>query len=139
MNLNNLYSPFLTKEKFTFSSTDFILKNVAMIGEVKMYTGSSAPDGWAFCRGQLLPVSEYAELYSIMRTTYGGDGVITFGLPDLRSAVPMGIGQGVALPERKPAGDGRNHTMLKKGEYTDPESSRYDLGFIKLNFIIKVA
>jgi microcystin-dependent protein len=88
-----------------------------MTAEVTMYAGSTAPDGWAFCRGQLLPISEYQKLFS---------------------PVPMGIGQGVALPERRPKGDGRDRTMLKKGEYTDPESSRYDLGFIKLNFIIKL-
>jgi microcystin-dependent protein len=110
-----------------------------MTAEVTMYAGSTAPDGWAFCRGQLLPISEYQKLFSLIGNTYGGDGLVTFGLPDLRSAVPMGIGQGVALPERRPKGDGRDRTMLKKGEYTDPESSRYDLGFIKLNFIIKVA
>lgn len=109
-----------------------------MIAQIVMYAGSTAPDGWAFCRGQLLPISEYALLYHTIGTTYGGDGVVTFGLPDLRSAVPMGLGQGVGLPERRPEGDGRDRTMLKKGDYNDPEASRYDLGFIKLNFIIRV-
>ncbi len=55
-----------------------------LIGEIKMFAGNFAPRGWAFCDGQLLSISQYSALFSILGTTYGGDGRTTFGLPDLR-------------------------------------------------------
>jgi microcystin-dependent protein len=64
----------------------------AMLGEVKLFAGTFTPRGWAFCEGQLLQVSEYSALFSIIGTTYGGDGRTTFALPDLRGAVPVGAG-----------------------------------------------
>lgn len=67
------------------------------IGIVKMFAGNFAPKGWAFCQGQLLPIAQNTALYSILGTTYGGDGVNTFALPDLRSRVPVGVGQGPGL------------------------------------------
>jgi microcystin-dependent protein len=54
------------------------------LGEIRMFGGDFAPRGWARCHGQLLPISEHAPLYSLIGTTYGGDGVDTFALPDLR-------------------------------------------------------
>ena len=62
----------------------------AMLGEVKLFAGTFTPRGWAFCEGQLLQVSEYSALFSIIGTTYGGDGRSTFALPYLRGAVPVG-------------------------------------------------
>lgn len=56
-----------------------------------------APRGWALCDGQLLPISGYSALFSILGTTYGGDGVSTFGLPDFRSRGPMHAGTGPGL------------------------------------------
>jgi microcystin-dependent protein len=53
-----------------------------------MFGGDFAPRGWARCHGQLLPISEHAPLYSLIGTTYGGDGVDTFALPDLRQDAP---------------------------------------------------
>jgi len=64
----------------------------AMLGEVKLFAGTFTPRGWASCEGQLLQVSEYSALFSIIGTTYGGDGRTTFALPDLRGAVPVGAG-----------------------------------------------
>jgi microcystin-dependent protein len=56
-----------------------------------------APLGWAFCAGQLLPIAQNTALFSLLGTTYGGDGVQTFALPDLRGRVPVGAGQGPGL------------------------------------------
>jgi microcystin-dependent protein len=66
-----------------------------------MFGGNYAPRGWAFCDGQLLAVSQNQELFSLLGTTYGGDGRTTFGLPDLRGRVPLHQGQGAALTDRK--------------------------------------
>ncbi len=59
------------------------------IGEIRMFGGNFAPLGWAFCNGQLLAISEYDVLFSLIGTTYGGDGVTTFALPDLRGRIPI--------------------------------------------------
>lgn len=68
------------------------------IAQIIMFGGNFAPRGWAFCDGQLLPISQYTALFSIIGTTYGGDGRTTFGLPDLRGRVPIHVGTGVGLP-----------------------------------------
>lgn len=65
------------------------------IGEIRMFGGSFAPAGWAFCDGQLLPISENDALFTLLGTTYGGDGQETFALPDLRSRVPIHMGTGI--------------------------------------------
>jgi len=69
-------------------------KNVMdeFIGIVKLFAGNYAPDNWLFCHGQLLPVSQYQALFSILGNMYGGDGRTTFALPDLRGRVPVGSG-----------------------------------------------
>lgn len=69
------------------------------MGEIRMFAGSFAPAGWAFCDGQLLPISENDALFVLLGTTYGGDGQETFALPDLRSRVPMHMGSGFNLGE----------------------------------------
>lgn len=63
------------------------------IGEIRMFAGNFAPNGWAFCNGQLLPISQNAALFSILGTTYGGNGVNTFALPNLQGQIPMHWGQ----------------------------------------------
>lgn len=60
-----------------------------MIGEVRLFAGTFAPSGWAFCQGQLLSIAQNEALFSILGTTYGGDGQTTFALPNLKVAVPM--------------------------------------------------
>ena len=70
------------------------------IGEVRLFAGNFAPRGWAFAAGQLLSVSQNTALYSILGTTYGGEGRTTFALPDLRGRVPLGTGQGPGLTNR---------------------------------------
>src|SRR5690242_21043268 len=59
------------------------------VGEIRMFAGNFAPAGWAFCEGQLLPISENQTLFQLIGTTYGGDGQSTFALPDLRGRVPI--------------------------------------------------
>lgn len=66
----------------------------SFIGEVQMFAGNFAPRNWAFCNGQLLPISQNTALFSILGTTYGGDGRTTFGLPDLRGRVVIHDGSG---------------------------------------------
>jgi len=69
----------------------------AFIGEIRLFGGSFAPRGWAFCDGSLLSISNFDVLFALIGTTYGGDGVNTFALPDLRSRVPLSQGQGGGL------------------------------------------
>lgn len=64
------------------------------VGEIRMFAGNFAPNGWMFCDGQLLPISENETLFQLIGTTYGGDGESTFALPDLRSRVPIHQGTG---------------------------------------------
>jgi microcystin-dependent protein len=59
------------------------------LGEIYMFAGNFAPRGWALCAGQLLSISQNAALFSLLGTTYGGDGVSTFALPDLRGRIPV--------------------------------------------------
>jgi microcystin-dependent protein len=70
------------------------------IAEIRMFAGNFAPRGWAFCNGQLLPISQYTALFSLVGTTYGGDGRTTFALPDLRGRAPIHAGQGPGLSNR---------------------------------------
>jgi microcystin-dependent protein len=67
------------------------------LGEIVLFAGNFAPRNWAFCAGQILAISTNTALFSILGTTYGGNGQTTFALPDLRSRVPVGQGQGPGL------------------------------------------
>lgn len=69
----------------------------AFLGEVRIFAGNYAPTNWALCQGQLLPIASNAALFTIIGTTYGGDGRTTFALPDLRGRIPVGAGQGPGL------------------------------------------
>ena len=71
-----------------------------MIGEIRMFAGTFAPQGYAFCNGQLLSIAQNTALFSIIGTTYGGDGQTTFGLPDLRGRAPIHVGNGPGLSNR---------------------------------------
>ena len=70
------------------------------IGQILIFSFNFAPKGWAMCNGQLLPINQNQALFSILGTTYGGDGRTTFGLPDLRGRVPVYVGQGITLGEK---------------------------------------
>lgn len=68
-----------------------------ILGEIRMFAGNFAPRGWALCNGQLMAISQNTALFSILGTTYGGNGQTTFALPDLRGRVPVHAGQGPGL------------------------------------------
>jgi microcystin-dependent protein len=70
------------------------------IGEIKIVSFDFAPRQYAFCNGQLLPIAQNQALFSILGTTYGGDGRVTFALPDLRGRVPIHVGSGIGLGQR---------------------------------------
>ena len=70
------------------------------VGEVMMFAGNFAPQGWADCNGQLLPISQNDALFSLIGTTYGGDGIQTFALPDLRGRTPVHAGSGPGMSTR---------------------------------------
>jgi len=67
------------------------------LAQIIMFAGNFAPRGWAFCSGQLLPINQYSALFSLLGTTYGGDGRTTFALPDLRGRLPKHEGSGPGL------------------------------------------
>lgn len=67
------------------------------IGEVRAVGFNFAPRGWALCAGQLMPIAQNTALFSLLGTTFGGDGRVTFGLPDLRGRSPVGMGNGPSL------------------------------------------
>lgn len=71
------------------------------IAEIRIFAGNFAPRGWAFCNGQLLPISQNTALFSLLGTTYGGDGRTTMALPDLQGRAPMHPGQGPGLTARQ--------------------------------------
>src|SRR3954463_16122425 len=70
------------------------------VAEIRIFPFNFAPKGWAWCDGQLMPLSQNTALFSLLGTTYGGDGKTTFALPDLRGRVAMHFGQGSALSDR---------------------------------------
>src|SRR6266699_1804577 len=69
----------------------------AMIGTIALFAGNFAPRGWALCQGQILSIAQNTALFSILGTTYGGNGQTTFALPDLRGRSPLSAGQGHGL------------------------------------------
>jgi microcystin-dependent protein len=73
------------------------MASTPILGAIYLFAGNFAPRGYALCQGQLMSISQNAALFSILGTTYGGDGVQTFGLPDLRGRVAVGAGQGPNL------------------------------------------
>ena len=78
------------------------------LSEIRLMTFNFAPKGWAMCNGQLLPINQNQALFSLLGTTFGGDGRVNFALPDLRSRVPIHVGSGHTLGER---GGEQAHTL----------------------------
>ncbi|WP_028102518.1 phage tail protein [Pseudoduganella violaceinigra] len=70
------------------------------VGEIRMFCGNFAPFGWALCNGQLMPIAQNTALFSLLGTYYGGDGKVTFALPDLRQRMPLHAGTGPGLNQR---------------------------------------
>lgn len=108
-------------------------------GEIRMFGGNFAPRSWALCDGQLMQVSQNDALFSLFGTIYGGDGRTTFALPDLRSRVPIHMGQGPGLTDRRlgvrsgseqasvSASQSPSHTHVLQGT-TAPADSRHPAG-----------
>jgi microcystin-dependent protein len=67
------------------------------VAEIRLFAGNFAPNGWAFCNGQLMSIAQNTALFSLLGTTYGGDGMSTFALPNLQGRAPMHPGQGPGL------------------------------------------
>ena len=78
------------------------------LSEIRIMSFSFPPKGWALCNGQLLPINQNQALFSLLGTTYGGDGRVNFGLPDLQGRVPIHMGSGHTLGER---GGEQAHTL----------------------------
>jgi microcystin-dependent protein len=78
------------------------------LSEIRLMSFGFPPRGWALCDGQLLPINQNQALFSLLGTTYGGDGRVNFGLPDLRGRVPLHMGNGHTLGER---GGEQAHTL----------------------------
>ena len=78
------------------------------LSEIRIFSFGFAPRGWALCNGQLLPINQNQALFSLLGTTYGGDGRVNFGLPNLQGRTPIHMGQGHTLGER--AGE-QAHTL----------------------------
>jgi microcystin-dependent protein len=78
------------------------------LGEIRLMGFGFPPKGWAHCNGQILPINTNAALFSLLGTTYGGDGRVNFALPDLRARVPIHMGAGHTLGER---GGANTHTL----------------------------
>jgi microcystin-dependent protein len=70
------------------------------LGEIRIFAGDFAPEGWALCNGQLLPIAQNLFLFSVIGTTYGGNGQTTFALPNLQGSAPLMAGQGSGLTNR---------------------------------------
>src|SRR3954467_346940 len=87
------------------------------LGEIKIISWNFPPKGWTFCNGQILPINQNQALFSILGTTYGGDGRTTFALPNLAGRVPLGSGTGSGLASRElgEAG-GADAVTLTQGE-----------------------
>ncbi|NRB51792.1 MAG: tail fiber protein [Saprospiraceae bacterium] len=90
-----------------------------------MFAGNFAPRGWAMCDGTILPISQNQALYSLLGTTYGGDGRTTFALPDLRGRVPVHEGQGPGLHDHRLGTKfGVQYTSLKTSRFPVTVSDR---------------
>src|SRR5215472_8981625 len=79
------------------------------LGEIKIISWNFPPKGWTFCNGQLMAINQNQALFSILGTTYGGDGMRTFGLPNLQGRVPTHVGNGIVLGEM---GGEPAHTLI---------------------------
>jgi microcystin-dependent protein len=93
------------------------------IGEIRMFGGNFAPFGWAFCDGQVLPISQYNALFALIGTTYGGDGQNTFNLPDLRGRLPVHQGSGFTIGQSA-GSETVTLTVNQMPQHTHPVSAR---------------
>ena len=127
-----------TKSPDTLSSDPFL-------GQVIMFAGNFAPRGWAFCDGQLLPISSNSALFSLLGTTYGGEGWTTFALPDLRGRAPIHAGRGPGLSERRLGDKGGSETITNNKTVSSGGSNNVQVAadnpdnmqpYLAINYII---
>jgi len=114
------------------------------VAEIRIFPFNFAPKGWAFCDGQILPISQNTALFSLLGTTYGGDGKSTFALPDLQGRAPMhpGQGQGLSLHDLGETGGSDtvslleseipSHTHTLRGPNGDPADAQNPSSFTSL-------
>ena len=103
------------------------------LGEIKIISWNYAPKGWALCNGQFLPINQNQALFSILGTTYGGNGQMTFALPDFRGRIPIHMGDGFILGQ---AGGQEFHTvtmseMPAHNHFVNASSQQADSAFIQ--------
>lgn len=98
------------------------------ISEIRAFACNFAPQGWMFCDGQLLPISQYSSLFALLGTTYGGDGRTTFALPDLRGRTPVHMGQGPGLSARKLGAKSGAETMTLKQQHLPTHNHSVTVG-----------
>lgn len=121
-------------EQEIFISEGEVLDNFSAnpyIGEVLLFAGNFAPAGWAFCDGQLLSINNNQALFSLLGTTYGGDGETTFGLPDLRGRVPVQPGTGSGLRTVN-WGQKEGQSLANLGVFNLPEHNHFATGSLVL-------
>lgn len=99
----------------------------SFIGSIEMFAGNYAPVGFMICAGQTLQISQYQALYSLLGTTYGGDGRTTFALPDLRGRTPIGAGNGPTLSQRRRGQRGGQETVPLSTPQLPPHTHRPSL------------
>src|SRR5258706_10894758 len=96
------------------------------VAEIRIFPFNFAPKGWAFCNGQLMPLSQNTALFSLLGTTYGGDGKSTFALPDMQGNAPMhpGQGPGLSLHDLGETGGSETVTLLQSEMPSHPHTMR---------------
>lgn len=109
----------------------------AYIAEVRMFAGNFAPRGWAFCEGQILSISENQALFSLLGTTYGGDGRTTFALPDLRGRTPVHPNGGKGLTPIR-LGQKEEGAAVYRAVKNEPTTTVQVAPHIGINYIICV-
>ncbi|MEM8596949.1 MAG: tail fiber protein [Pseudomonadota bacterium] len=92
------------------------------VGEIRLFAGARVPERWALCDGALLDIGANQALFSLLGTTYGGDGRQTFALPDLRGRVPIHRGQGKGLSHRRQGSKGGTEAVVIKEDGLPPHS-----------------
>src|ERR1700746_3604877 len=101
------------------------------VAEIRIFPFNFAPRGWAFCYGQLMPISQNTALFSLLGTTYGGDGKSTFALPNLQGCAPMhpGQGPGLSLHDLGETGGVQNVTLITSEMPAHTHVINADTGF----------
>lgn len=92
------------------------------LGEIRLFAGAYAPQDWALCDGTLYRIADYQTLYALIGTSYGGDGVTTFAVPDLRGRLPVGAGAGTGLTPRVLGQTGGYETVTLSVGQTPPHT-----------------